>query len=271
MVYTEYPQFDLHVMEIQGPSQKREVIAACKDIQDFYKSEIAETPPIGPRPVFLYQSKDGWPRARYDGLPDRYFINLTCLDPYTAPSQIVYQFAHELGHVYMWPSDFKRIINWIPQELPDLKAPWNNWFVESCCCALSFLSLSKMDRIWRLSRKRQFLINRSNKLDPSSYRNQEIQKSLKEMGISPQEDLTNWIYKELPHLANECSTEDKKEHKICAIKIEEILKKYPNSWGALCQLGNATENPITDFDKWRNLVSSNEGCLVIALSQVFRL
>ncbi|MGB5099740.1 MAG: hypothetical protein WBN94_03985 [Methanothrix sp.] len=87
-------KFDLSIVEIQGPSQERDVKAACKDVLDFYKMKIAENPPEGPWPIFLYQSRDNWPRARYDGLPDKYNINLTCLNPYSDPSQTIYQFAH---------------------------------------------------------------------------------------------------------------------------------------------------------------------------------
>lgn len=266
MVSASNPNFDLHIVDIQGPSQEREVKAACTDVRDLYKRMIAEAPPQGPWPIFLHQSIDRWPRTRYDGLPDKYNINLTCLKPYSDPSQTTYQFAHELGHVYQWPSDVKRILNWLPLRLPDLQAPWNNWFVESCCCALAFLCLDEMAREWKQSHRRQRLIS---KVNPREYRHTRISESLQDMDISSIEGATTWIRAKLPWLAKECSTDDKKEHKICAIEIEKILKEHPNSWGALCHLGDATENQITDFNQWTELVTPEQRILIKALDQVF--
>jgi hypothetical protein len=255
---------DLHIMDIQKPSQKQEVKTACNDQMNFYTAKIAEVPSQGALPIFLYQSDEG-PMARYDGLPDRYNINLKCLNPYSNPSQTIYQFAHELGHVFLWPSDVNRIPQWLLLELPELHGPWNNWFVESCCCALAFLSLDEITRKWRLSRRGQQLMSKGN---PSEYRHREINESLQETGIS-KEEVANWIRVELPRLTKECSTNDKKDHKICAMEIEKILREHLNSWGALSHLCDVTDNGRTDFNKWVELVTSEQRPLVNSLDQVF--
>jgi hypothetical protein len=253
-------------MDIQGPSQEREAKAACNDVINIYESKIAEVPPLGAKPVMLYQANDGWPRARFDGLPHQYNISLTCLKPYTTPAQTVYQFAHELGHFYQYPSEEERISKFLSEiGTADLPSPWNNWFVESCCCALSYLCLDELAGIWKGSRRRQPLIS---KLNPSEYRRKQIRESLQEMGISPNE-VANWIHSELSRPAIECPTDDKKKHKIFAIEIEKILKRHTNSWGALCYLGDATENQITNFDRWSELVTPEQRPLVKALGQVF--
>jgi len=261
MASTSDSNFDLHIVDIQGPLQEQEAMAACNDLLVFYKTKIAETPPLGPNPIYLYQSRDKWPKARYDGLPDKYNINLTCLKPYSSPSQTIYQFAHELGHIYQWPSDLKRILNWLSLGFPDSQTPWNNWFVESCCCALAFLCLDEMARKWGKSRRKQRLMS---KVNPSDYRQNEIRATLKEVGISSKE-VANWIHKEMPRSAKECFTNDKSEHMICAIEIEAILRKHPDSWNALSHLGNATNNQITDFDKWQMMGTAEEIPLIKAL------
>lgn len=258
--------FDLRIDSIQGLSQEREVKVACKDVLDFYIDKIANIPPQGPRLIFLHQAGDGWPRARYDGLPDKYNINLTCLNPYSDPSQTIYQFAHELGHVYQWPSDVKRILNWLPLRLEDLQAPWNNWFIESCCCALSFLCLEVMAINWRRSRQRQQLIS---KVNPREYRNQRIGECLRKLHIRSKADIPDWIHAELPRLTRECLTDNKEEHKLCAIEIEKILREYPDSWGALCHLGDATTDQITSFNRWRDLASPEQHPFINALDQMF--
>ncbi|MFZ3149497.1 MAG: hypothetical protein WA137_10690 [Methanothrix sp.] len=126
--------------------------------------------------------------------------------------------------------------------------------------------MDEMASKWKRSHQRQRLIS---KVNPREYRNERISESLQEIGISSKEDVANWIHAELPRLTKECFTDDKKEHKICAIEIEKILKVHPNSWGALCYLGDATENQITDFNRWSELVTPEQRSLVKALDHVF--
>ncbi|MCX6641837.1 MAG: hypothetical protein NTV15_00410, partial [Candidatus Bathyarchaeota archaeon] len=182
---------DLQIKDIEKLSNKRDVEVICKSIVEFYQRKIAEAPPLGAKPVILFQASDDCPRARYDGLPCQYNINLTCLHPYTSPSQTIYQFAHELGHFYQYPSDFRRISLWLPLGLSDLLAPWNNWFVESCCCALSYLCLDEVSKILRLSRRHQHLKNWVKPIN--EYRLDRINEALKEQNISSTDKVAEWI------------------------------------------------------------------------------
>jgi len=63
-------------------------------------------------------------------------------------------------------------------------------------------------------------------------------------------------------LMRECTPDDKDAHKVCAIEIGRISKEYPDAWGALCYLGDATENQHIDFDRWRELATPEQRPLV---------
>lgn len=253
---TPTSRLTLETKDITDPKLKHDVMAICKDVITIYERKIARIPLLGAKPVVLHQGQV--PMARYDGLPDQFNIDLTCLNTLKF-NQIVYQFAHELGHFYMFPSD----TNQISLELS------NNWFIESCCCTMSYLCLNEMAQRWK---RRQSVPNNPRYfLKFKKYRENEIQKVLRERNIPSEDNVAEWIQSELPRLARECTTDDKNDHKICAIEIERIMKEHSNEWGCLNFLGNATENQHTDFDRWSELATLEQRPLVRALDQVFNL
>lgn len=231
-------------------------MAICENVITIYKRKIAEIPRLGAKPIVLHQGQI--PRARYDGLPDQFDIDLTCLNTLYF-NQIAYQFAHELGHFYMFPSDLDRI----PGGLS------NNWFIESCCCSMSYLCLDEIARIWL--RRPSVPNNPKYYLKFKKYRENEIQMALREKGIPSEDNVAEWIRSELLRLARECTTDDKNDHLVCAIEIERIMKKHSNAWGCLNFLGDATEDQHTDFDRWSELATLEQRPLVRALDHVFNL
>jgi len=261
---TSTSRFTLEIEEIKDPSIKHGVMAIGKDVITIYKRKIAKTPLLGDKPVVLHQGEV--PRARFDGLPDKYNIDLTCLNT-SRFCQIVYQFAHELGHFYMYPSDINRIL--LGLSLPDSLTPWNNWFIESCCCSMSYLSLDEMARRW--SRGQSVQNNPRYYLEFKKYRENEIQKALRGKRIPSGDNVAEWIKSELPRLTRECTTDDKDDHLVCAIEIERIMKKHTNSWGCLNFLGDATDDQHTDFDRWSELATLEQRPLVRALDHLFNL
>jgi len=259
---TPASRLTLEIKEIEDPSIKHGVMAICKDVINIYERKIAKTPLLGAKPVVLHQGQV--PMARYDGLPDQFNIDLTCLNTLKF-NQIVYQFAHELGHFYMFPSDINRIS--LGLSLPDSLTPWNNWFIESCCCGMSYLCLDEMALRW--IRRPSVQNNKRYFLNFKKYRENEIQKAQKEKNIPSEDNVAEWIQSELPRLSRECTTDDKNDHKVCAIEIERIMKKHSNAWGCLNFLGDATENQHTDFDRWSELATLKQRPLVKSLDQVF--
>jgi hypothetical protein len=75
----------LKITDFEGESQRKEVEAVCEDIMDLFAMKLNELPPLGAKPIVLFQAPDGWPRACFDCLPSYYRINLGCLKPYTTP------------------------------------------------------------------------------------------------------------------------------------------------------------------------------------------
>jgi hypothetical protein len=131
------------------------------------------------------------------------------------------------------------------------------------------MSLDEISKKWKLSSRGRKLRMwaRPNK----EYRQNEIGKAMKEKSISSKDKVAEWIKSELPNFVREIKNEDKSKHMICAIIIEETLIKHPKVLGALCKLGDATQDSTTDFVRWRELSTPAERLLVEALEQVFAL
>jgi len=73
------------------------------------------------------------------------------------------------------------------------------------------------------------------------------------LNLSPAQ-VRNWIRKELPRPVASGGV-DRPEQTACALVIEDVFRRYPEAWGAICQLGAATERDgNADFKKWEMLV-----------------
>ncbi|MBM4048488.1 MAG: hypothetical protein FJ279_25575 [Planctomycetes bacterium] len=233
--------------EFKDEALKRDVLAVCRDALGVYEKRIAAPPPLGPKPFVVRQASDGKPRADLRGLPNEYWVNITCL--FTRQyCQIVYQVAHELGHHYIHPQR-------------------NNWLIESTATALSLRCLSEMGEKWKTNPP----FGNWKPYAPHfpEYRENTIKGQLGEIGLKPDSDLKAWVRSELPTLVRERKVRRPEQH-ACAILIEDAFRRHPDAWGAVCQLGAATSaDGYTDFAAWEKLVGPKERALVKDLAALF--
>jgi hypothetical protein len=262
----------LQIKGIEDPQLRCDLEAVCKNVMSIYETKITKVPPLGVKPILLKPAPDDVPRCCTDAqfLSGQYPINLTCLNANRYYDQIVYQFAHELCHVYMSPHDLDRVTQFIlRQNQSDKRIPWNNCFAEAICIAMSYICLSRMTLKW--SRQPPFPNWRSYAQKFAKYRQNNINEALSQMNIPSMDKAAGWVQSELPTLVNECNDEiDKPKQKVCAIVIEQTLLAHPNAWGALCMLGDCIDYRNTNFDDWYKLIAVKvQGKLVNALAKTF--
>ncbi len=243
-------------MNIEDLSLKSYFNTVFNGVIDIFSRKVAEIPPQGFNQMHIFYVPDKDPEVYIiPKQPGLYKVTLSCLGD-RLWNQIVYQFAHELGHVFFLPHDQERTQKSV------------NWFVESCCFAMAYFCLDEMAQKWIAqppypnwaSYAQQFV----------KYRENEICRALITLKIPSKYKVVEWIKAELPRLAKECKTNDRTEQLVSAIEIEQILKEHPNEWGALCYLGDSTENGKTDFDRWFELVEPEQRHLVEELASMFK-
>jgi hypothetical protein len=252
-------EIKLEVQSMEGcknNSLMRHEMAVCNDVIKIYRLKVAENPPLGPKPLILHLVPDGLPRVRTPVLQNQYDIDLTCLNTGEF-CQIVYQFAHELGHVY---------IGGLSYATPLYRS---NFFIESCCMAMSYISLDLLAKKW-IGRP-PFRGGARYVGKCANYRRSDIRDALNDLVLPSEDYVPEFIESEKRAPKNEFTENDRTRQKVWAIEIERTLKlkKYSNSWGVLCELGNATnEANRTDFDFWRESVVDEYHPLVETLEQI---
>ena len=143
----------LKIEGVEDPRRKNALETVCKYVLRIFENKIAKVPPQGVKPIVIRPAPadDLTPRFCTDSrLTRQYAINLDeCLTDYFY-DQLVYQFAHELCHVYMLPHDSNQVEQFIRtvHTQRDEKIPWNNWFAESICFTMSYLCLRMMSGKW---------------------------------------------------------------------------------------------------------------------------
>ena len=256
------------IQDIIDLNLKSDIMVVCDGVGDIYQKKVSEIPPLGEKQVKIRYCPGTPPMVNLNELPGYYEIRLSCLDNTRNYRAIVFELAHEFGHVYLFPHELDRIYksNEEKREYAQIST-WYNWFVESCCIAMAYICLDDIAQKW---------IGEPPYPNWSLYapefvrlREYKICEALLALKIPSREKVTNWIQSELPRLAKECKTSDRPEQEACAIAIERILKEYPDAWGALSYLGDAIENGRTDFDRWSELATPEQRPLVKALDQVF--
>lgn len=262
----------LQIEGVEDPQLKMDLETVCKDVLRFFESKVAKVPPLGVNPIVIRPApaNDPTPRSCIDArLAGQYPINLNeCLTA-RKYNQLVYQFAHELCHVYMLPHDSNQIAQFIlkPHQ-PDEKIPWNNWFAESMCFTMSYLCLRMTAEKWRRLRPYPYLISYAPTF--AQYRQNDISKYLLDLKISSENKAAEWVRSELPTLVEKCTEKNRAEQSACAIVLERAFLKHPKGWGALCALGDCIDHQNTDFDRWQELTTIKKQCeLVKALAQTF--
>jgi hypothetical protein len=222
-------------------------------VMHFYESKIAESPLLGAKQILIFQGPP-CPESFFFMLPSAYLIRVYLNSSKNPKEQFVWQFAHEICHLYIWPSNLNRF-QAKKEFAPNIK--WNNFFTECICTAMSYVCLSK------LNMGPTFEIYRWNCILNS------LSKLGNEFNGKIDDILMEQIKSKSPLWIELCPDDYRPEQGACALFIEQELIKYPNSWGALCYLGDATENQITDFNRWSELVTPEQRLLVEALALVF--
>lgn len=227
-------------------SLNNDVEAVCRDVVIVFEKAIGKPPALGTKPFVIQQAPDDAPRAVINYLPKEYRINLTSVGT-RYYQQITFQLAHELTHHYVDPYT-------------------SNWFIESVAHAHSMLILTAMGNKWKTDAP--YPNWRSSAQRFAEYRTNTISNDLARMHLSSAE-LKGWIQTKMPELIKENKV-GRPEQAICAYLIEDVFLRHPKAWGALCQLGAATQhNARTDFTKWASLVTPEERPLVQELAEIF--
>jgi hypothetical protein len=237
---------ELVIEGAKDASLARDVKVVCRDVLTMYETKVAPAPPLGTKPVILQEPADGSPRACLDWLPREYRINLPAVHT-RQYAQIVYQFAHELSHVWIDPRE-------------------GNWFVESVCCAMSYAALDHMGTKWATDPPFPNWADYAGHFH--SYRSEAVQKSLEAMKLKSVEDARGWVRTELPSRVKAKQT-GRDVQFVCAVVIEDVLRRHPHRWGALCKLGAATQNGVTSFSTWLELTHPDDRALVMELTELF--
>jgi hypothetical protein len=237
-------------VRVNSPSKdeslSRDVAAVCMDVVGVFEKKVGKPPALGTKPFVIQQAPDDAPRAVINDLPKEYRINLTCLNT-RFYQQITYQLAHELTHHYVNP--YK-----------------SNWFVESMAMAQSLLILTDMGDKWATNAPYANWKPAAHRF--AEYRAATVSNQLVKLNLT-QDQVPAWIRTDLPRLVTSGKV-DRPEQTACALVIEEAFKRHPKTWGAICQLGAATEKDgNTDFGKWESLVSSEDRPLVRELATTF--
>jgi hypothetical protein len=261
----------LQIEGVEDLRLKKDLETACNDVLKIFETKVARVPPLGVKPIVIRPAPDNTPRFCLDErlLAGQYPINLTCLAAARYYNQLVYQFAHELCHVYMTPHDWNQVAQYSSKpHRPNEIIPWNNWFAESMCFTMSYLCLNEIAEKWRRLPPYPYLINYAPTF--AQYRQNDISKYLGELMIPTEDKTAEWIQSELLTLVEKCTEENRAEQSACATVLERAFLKHPKSWGALCTLGDCIDNRNTDFDRWRELTTiKKQRELVKALAKMF--
>jgi len=207
-------------------SIEREVLFVCRQVLEVFHKRIPKGPCLGYKPIVLV--KDDVPRAATNGLPEKYIVSLTCLHTRRF-NQLVYQFAHELTHVYISP--------YISQP-----------FVEILAVSVSLVLLKDMHALWRSIEN---LKMRSYAQKYLQYRNQIVSLALErsnlrlELQLSECESnqnsdeseskrqlaqIQNWVQQNL--VFTELDLHDRNMQIVASLLVEEILECH-STWNAL--------------------------------------
>lgn len=227
----------------------RDVLAVARDVVLTCANAVGVDPPLGRKPFVVQQAPDGTPRACLNGLPDEYLINVTCLHS-RLYAMLAFQLGHELGHFFVDPYR-------------------SNWFIESMCTAVSFVTLDALAVKWATDAP--FSNWQSYASSFSDYRRETVRDALAKVGVAGVESISTWIQTSLTR-AIAISGFDRSKEMLCAHIVAMLVHARSNSLSAITRLGAASEaDGKTDFAAWRRSVSGTEVELVEALEAVFAL
>jgi hypothetical protein len=233
--------------ESSDPVLNRDVLAVSQDVVETCANAIALDPPLGRKPFVVQQAPDGIPRACLNGLPNEYLINVTCLDS-RLYAKLAFQLGHELGHFFVDPH-------------------FSNWFVESVCTGISFLTLDALASKWTTAPP--FPNWREYASSFTVYRQQTVGDALAKVGIPDAQGISTWIQTSLASVIAGGNF-DRTEEMLCANIVASIMHAHAGSISAITRLGSASRvDGKTDFTAWRHSVSASEATLVADLAEAF--
>jgi hypothetical protein len=227
------------------PSIQSSVLAVCRDVGWVYETQVGCEPPLGGKPIVI--RKDPVPRACLNWLPQEYGINITGPDT-TLYCQIVFQLAHEMGHVFIDP--YK-----------------GGWFSESVANAMIYVCLDALAEKWKTNPPYANWVSYAPNF--ASYSAEDQASHLRYYNLKSTEDAHAWVKTNLPETIRKGDF-DRPMQFVSALVLWDIFKQHPKSLGAIVKLGEATGNDgAVDFLKWRQLVMPEQQPLVDAIAGEF--
>jgi hypothetical protein len=233
--------------ESDDPTLNQDVLAVARDVVQTCADAIAVDPPLGRKPFVVQQASDGTPRACLNGLPSEYLINVTCLHS-RLYAQLAFQLGHELGHFFVDPH-------------------YSNWFVESVCTAVSFLTLDALAAKWRMAPP--FPNWRAYASSFAEYKQKTLGDALGKLGIPSEQCISTWIRTSLASVIA-AGAFDRTEEMLCAHTAAGIMHAHADSLSAITRLGLSSRvHDRTDFSAWQRSVPAAEATLVAKLEATF--
>ena len=147
--------------------------------------------------------------------------------------QVIYQFAHEFGHVIQ---DYDRF-----SSKPAYK---NAWFHEALCELASIYVLHNLDENGNL---RKYV---DDHLRPARERLAQIQ------------DFKSWLLETEQHLRHMAPELDRESQAVVAYRLLPLFESYPELWGTLWELPTTSRSLSAYLAQWRRRVDAEDRYLI---------
>lgn len=217
---TEY----LNISLSRDENINRDILVVCREITAQYKKLIPFGPPLGQKLLYVIYNPS-MPITFLNGLPHYYMIGLTTNERYY--TQIAYQFAHELTHIYCDP----RI---------------TNWFIESICEMAALYFLDYLSIKW--STNPPFKHWRDYAMKFSDYKYNIIEEVKSKFSIKNDQELQS-TFISIIRTINEPF--NRNYNTIIALKLSKLFKDN-NAWLLLRHIGKSTDKILNDYSFYGN-------------------
>lgn len=245
---------ELKILLSLDESVNNDFLTVLRTITTHFHQLVSQPPALGSKPLKVIYWKN-FPICIINYLPVHYTIGLTV---HSRDYQyLIFQFAHELTHVYCDP----RI---------------TNWFIESICDMTSLYYLDFFSTFWSVApppQKDRHYFYEAIKLKTNNYVQFRNQLSLTGDDFS-QEHFTQMLLK--PKKAY-----DRAENHIIAYRLLDFFRENKQAWRLLPLLGLATDKELTDgclhqdsipdFDKLVNLAGTEQKDVAIKLRELMQI
>jgi hypothetical protein len=211
-----WAQFGLDVKLSDAAGTNADLKTVLQDILREYDRLVPAGPALGRRDIEVVWS-DKSPLADVSGLPGKYRILLAVKD--RLYSQLAYQFAHEMCHVYCNP----RVSNWLIESLGEM-------------CSLYFLEV--LAKKWETDPPYPHWKDYA----PSfrKYREERIDSVLKQFRVARRAGNKDLIREKLAKSDAACQRE---LNTLIALELLTVFEKFAEAWPILAHFGGAVEKP----------------------------